>query len=111
MNTEITKAYQTLQKDCGIKVGDEVMVLRKAKDFEMGWETVWIPEMNEVIGNIREVMGIDPKYGFCLTVRDSSLHFPFFVLEKIEVGVERLEVTMQEIEDIFGCKVKIIKEN
>ena len=36
--TKENEAYITLHNASGIKVGDKVKILRKAKDREMGWE-------------------------------------------------------------------------
>jgi hypothetical protein len=88
-------AYRTLQKQCGIKVGDYVKVLRIAKDFEMGWPTVWdVDGMNETVGNIYKVHTVD-QYGIMLTVGPETscrAYFPFFVLEKVEKPFEIINV-------------------
>jgi len=106
----VQEAYNVLQENCGIKVGDQVRVLRIAKDDEMGWKLDWDEWMDEAIGNIYEVIEISPIDGILLNIDDNSWYFPFFVLEKIEGKDEKiLEVTMQEVEDKFGCEVKIVK--
>jgi len=75
----IEDAYQTMQAASGIKVGDRVKVLRRAKSGEMGWHNYWVEGMDEMIGKEYTVMGVD-DLGIVL---NRCTYFPFFVLEKI----------------------------
>lgn len=104
--TSLQECYNVLQDNCGIKAGNTVKVLRIAKDFEMGWENVWEESMDDKVGNTDTVNVIQEGDGFFLS---DGYYYPFFVLEKIK-DVKILEATMQEVENKFGCKVKIIKE-
>ena len=98
---EIKEAYQVMQKECGIKVGDTVKVLRKAKSHEMGWSASWVaPDMDAMVGKEFVVDGIFHEGGIC---RDKWA-FPFFVLEKVKdapvkSSIEQLIDTLD-----FGCK-------
>jgi hypothetical protein len=81
----VEEAYQVMQDNCGIKVGDKVRVLRKAKSFEMGWDTIWVSFMDEYIGSIGKVLGSLDIHGLKVGFDDGSEYaFPFFVLEKVE---------------------------
>jgi hypothetical protein len=76
--------YLKMQGNCGIKVGDKVRVLRKAESYEMGWNCDWIEDMDNCIGEIGEVVDINPG-GFDIKFKDLAYWcFPFFVLEKVE---------------------------
>ena len=74
--------YVRDQMKCGIKVGDRVRVLRKAKDYEKGWGDSWIPEMDKSVSKTLKVEREDDRYGFQLS---NGCYYPFFVLEKITV--------------------------
>lgn len=108
----VQEAYETLQENCGIKVGDKVKVLRTAEMNELGWANNWTASMDSAVGNIFEVkylnsegIGLSLDFGYFTT-----FGFPFFVLEKIE-KVSAMEITIREIEHKYiGCKIKIIGE-
>ena len=71
------------QAECGIKVGDRVKVMRKTKSYTNGWDTCWVPEMNESVGKVFKVEGFsefDKGDGFLLS---DGFYYPFFVLEKV----------------------------
>ena len=76
----IDEAYQIMSKESGINIGDTVKVIRKASDYEMGWQTTWDPYMDQMIGNEYTVSEIvNGVYHL-----DDLCWFPFFVLEKIK---------------------------
>jgi hypothetical protein len=74
-----------LQKESGIKVGDAVKVLRACESHEMGWQNVWVEEMDKYVGQCGVV---DDVYlnGISIDFNDHSYvcDFPFFVLELVE---------------------------
>lgn len=76
---DTAKAYLVLQNDSGIKVGDKVKVLRKAKSYEMGWSQTWDREMDLCVGKEYIVKNVN-SFGISI----NGLYFPFFVLEKRE---------------------------
>jgi hypothetical protein len=80
---DIKEAYLEMQKNCGIKVGDRVKILRKAEDFEMGWDEVWVDVMDVYVGKTGKVNAIS-DIGLNIHFDDLWYNFPFFVLEKIE---------------------------
>jgi len=82
------EAYEVLQAASGIKVGDTVKVLRRAKDSEMGWGGLWLIDMNPCVGREFTVLYIQKEGSIKLNTieRASTRHdywFPFFVLEKV----------------------------
>jgi hypothetical protein len=105
---DLKAAYDILQKNCGIKVGDTVKVLRKAVCGEMGWSDNWEPFMDVCVGKTYKVQAIC-EYG--LTV--NGYNFPFFVLEKIPFVETKMsihdikgvyhEVTIGESQLKVGC--------
>jgi len=78
------EAYTKLQECCGIKIGDTIKVLRKAKDKESGWGTCWDYLMDEAIGKELVVKFINPNSGFLL---EDNFWYPWFVLEKVKSGI------------------------
>jgi hypothetical protein len=112
------EAYKILVKNCGIEVGDTVRVLRRADDYELGWENSWSMGMDDWVDDEFIVTDGDDGGGFTL---NHFYRFPFFVLEivrkksdidKDENEVEEcIEVTMDEVCRKFGGYVKIIRED
>ena len=83
---ELTSAYVKLSNASGIKVGDTVKVLRKAKDDEMGWDNSWDSDMDGYVGRTFQVQRLDDGRGFRLSdgsTGSGCYSFPFFVLEKM----------------------------
>lgn len=76
--------YIEASKKSGIKVGDTVKVLRKARDGEQGWGNIWNEcRMDSNVGKKFEVVEADTGYGFELS--DVYGHFyPHFVLELVK---------------------------
>ena len=74
-------------KENGLKKGDYVKVVRKAKDYEDGWDGRWTKERDDFIGkvipvsDIGESTGVILSYCFCDW---AGYDFPYFVLEKVE---------------------------
>lgn len=81
---DIKEAYKVMQENCGIEVGDKVRVLRKAKDYEMGWGNSWADGMDDWIGNEFIVNKVWDGEGIKLDTNDDYYNFPFFVLEIVE---------------------------
>lgn len=71
-------------KENDVKIGDKVKVLRKAEDYEQGWNYDWADKMDALIGEIVEITGeyIDAEdtNGFLVT---GDWYMPYFVLEKV----------------------------
>lgn len=81
---KLQEAYLLLQENCGIKVGDTVRVLRKAEDYENGWDNEWNNnEMDEAVGKTTTVERIDRNGIGLKNDRFKYLKYPFFVLEKL----------------------------
>lgn len=84
-------AYEMLQENCGIKRGDEVRVLRKAKSSENGWRAIWTWAMDYAVGNTYTVKDVQGSTGVQLTTSEGIFWFPFFVLEKVKDGKPSFE--------------------
>ena len=84
----MSEEYNRGQEESGIKIGDTVLVERRAHSWESGWETSWIPEMDAYVRGTYEVIEILPQIGVRLRSRGNigqSFVFPYFVL-KIKGG-------------------------
>lgn len=75
------KEYIDAHAACGLKVGDTVRVVRKAKSDENGWDNDWIAEMDAFVG-LTGVICKDSK-GTGFELDETGYKFPFFVLEKV----------------------------
>jgi hypothetical protein len=87
---ELNKAYETLGKAAGFKVGDKVRVLRKANDYELGWCNGWSSEKDKYIGKVVEIDSVC----FSGSVVIGSWVFPWFVLELVEPVSEKHTITI-----------------
>lgn len=99
MTMDLKEAYLAMQEASGIKIGDTVRVLRKAGDWEMGWNNEWVDDdMDGYIGREWEVIGINGTRGVTL---NKGWGFPFFVLEKVKdaprfIGINGYDVPEPE---------------
>lgn len=84
--------YLEGHRNCGIKVGDRVRVIRKAEDFESGWQNIWFEQeredeedMNVAIGLELFVIEDNGEEGFSCGQKGTvdNFMYPYFVLEKI----------------------------
>ena len=81
------KSYEKRQAECGLKVCDKVRVIRKAEDYEDGWDNNWVGAyMDDFVGRIGKIVGERPCAGFRVFCEELNvrLWFPYFVLEKVE---------------------------
>ena len=81
------KSYEKRQAECGLKVCDKVRVLRKAEDYEDGWDNTWAGAyMDGYVGRIGKIVGERPCAGFLVFCEELNARhqFPYFVLEKVE---------------------------
>ena len=80
------KSYEKRQRECGLKVGDFVKILRKAKDDENGWDNYWSEEMDTWVGKTGEIIGGSEGVGLKVFLEEENdwWFFPYFVLEKVE---------------------------
>ena len=79
--------YIAYQENCGIQVGDYVIITHKALGNEHGWSNAWPGQMDEYIGRVCIVTDICNN-GIGVRSTDSydcyaDYHFPYFVLEKV----------------------------
>jgi len=79
------KKYMAGQAECGLKVGDRVEVLQKAKSHEKGWDNSWEKPMDLLVGHIGTITHISRVeilikfYG-----EDITFGYPFYVLKKVK---------------------------
>lgn len=78
----LNKAYQVLQDNSGLKVGDTVKVLRAASNRELGWDNNWTRDMDNVIGTEQVISHISEE-GKGVRFKDNTWNYPFFILEKL----------------------------
>lgn len=74
--------YLAGHKASGLKVGDRVRVMRKAKDREHGWEAVWLHSMNGMVGRNVTISEDGGVIGF--KIENANYSLPHFILEKVE---------------------------
>lgn len=74
-------------RDNDLKVGDYVKVIRRAKDYEDGWDSCWTKGMDDFVGKVIPVLTIGEARGVLISLRCCEwigCDFPYFVLEKVE---------------------------
>lgn len=68
-----------------LNVGDHVLVERKCPSDSDGWDNVWIPDMDEAIGQICEITRLCGSSGVELST-SPSLWFPAHCLTRLDRG-------------------------
>ena len=61
LKLNIKEAYNVMQGECGIDVGDTVRIMRKAECHELGWNTSWPSTMDSYVGKEFTVTENPPK--------------------------------------------------
>lgn len=107
----LRSAYKTLAKASKIKVGDSVTVIATAESNQMGWNNIWVDDMDDFVGMRGTVRYGDIGEGFDVVfdsgkpnVIDDSYWFPFFVLrrEKPAVKVVNLSNGTAKVQQLDG---------
>ena len=62
--------YLEGHKNCGLKVGDKVIVTRVAKTGEKDWENYWEDIMNETVGKEGIIKNDYERRGFLLKMKN-----------------------------------------
>lgn len=91
----VQKAYEVMQENCDIEVGDTVRVLRKVYGREMGWGTSWTSNMDQCVGKTFTVKKVDGMSGFNLGTKELcgvDYWYPFFVLELVSKAKKVIKV-------------------
>ena len=102
MDTLYNKLHDALIKETGLKVGDTVKVLRKAKSYELGWANSWRGgEMDEHVGGEHVVSNINNRSGIRLV--GSHYSHPIHTLEIVKVGIE---LPVFDLKDGYEFKVQ-----
>jgi len=97
VEVETVEDYLKGHKASGLKVGDKVRVLRKAENFEGGWNGTWFPDKTQCIGKEYEIKEDNNGSGFAFY----GWHFPYFVLEKVEKEVKSYKDVVEEIKPLW----------
>ena len=107
----LRSAYKTLAKASKIKVGDSVTVTAIAESNQMGWDNIWVKDMDSFVGMRGTVRHVDIGKGFDVvfdsgnpSTCDESWRFPFFVLrrEKPTVKIVNLSNGSAKIQQLDG---------
>ena len=80
------KSYEERQAKCGLKVGDFVKILRKAKDGENGWDSYWPKDADTWVGKTGKIIEDGKSSGFMVFCEeeDDWWFFPYFILKNVE---------------------------
>ena len=83
------QSYVDGEASSGFKIGQDVVVARKAKDYERGWGNNWCADMNDAVGKTYRILRMmsdeESSAGVELMLKLSNgIHelffFPYFVL-------------------------------
>jgi len=81
----MTKIYEAMQAETGLKVGDKVKILRASERGEWGWDVDWNDSrMANTIGQTGKIAMIHDRYISVYFDSGQQWGYPFFVLELIE---------------------------
>jgi len=86
----MSREYLHEHKACKLKKGDTVFVTHIATDEEQGWENMWDPEMDGLVGKQFMIVADSGSCGFELDTgkyTEYNYDFPYFVLSKNNVYV------------------------
>jgi hypothetical protein len=85
-NDDSDEDYEYKHEHSGIEIGDIVKVVYKAHEYEGGWNTDWLPDMDAWVGGEFEVVGDEYDGGW--TLRDPKSGqmwaFPYFSLQIVK---------------------------
>ena len=102
------KSYEERQRECGLKVGDKVKILRKVVSFEDGWDNYWSEGADTWVGKTGVIIGDSKVVGLKVFLEeDDWWYFPYFVLEKVEDNEtpKHVEPVRQEEKKLTNYKV------
>ena len=83
--------YLIGHKASGFKKGDRVKVLRKALDYEDGWNLFWNPLMDDLVNRDDGYIIYDYEdrgFNVAFKGRGKGTVFPYFVLERVIVTAQ-----------------------
>ena len=96
----LKSAYKALAKASKIKVGDTVTIIATAESNQMGWDNLWVDDMDNFVGRRGTVRHGDIGEGFDVvfdsgnpSTCDESWRFPFFVLRREKPEVKEVKLS------------------
>jgi hypothetical protein len=84
--------HQLMLEHLALQPGDRVRVTRKAKTLELGWDSFWLPEMDQYVGKELEVVAVRG----CAGIHCNDYLFPAHVLEVISRAERKRTVHLSE---------------
>lgn len=79
LRIEIRKIYREKQAECGLRIGDTVLVTQQATSFVHGWESNWDIAMDSSVGKQYQILIIH-DWGIKLS---NGYIYPYYVLKKV----------------------------
>ena len=76
--------YTRNSKQCGLKSGARVTVIRKASNHELGWQNSWPPEMDKYVGKTFTIVDVNHSNGINFKEDNQRYRFPYYVLVNAE---------------------------
>ena len=84
-------SYLEGHKKSGLKVGDKVIIIKKAKDYERGWDNIWVNGMNEYISKSGYISHDGGILGFEISSENIKNYcFPYFVLSSRKDKIKKI---------------------
>jgi hypothetical protein len=96
--TEQKTVHQLMLEHLALQPGDTVRVLRKAADRELGWGSVWLPEMDQFVGKELECIEVREEYGVRLNCHRGGPEylFPAQILDVCSRAASKRTVQLSE---------------
>ena len=84
--------YLQKHNKSGLKVGDIVRILRKAKNHENGWNDIWITDMNIYVNRSGIIIRDNEERGFMIDFKDNNklYVFPYFILTSRKDKIKKI---------------------
>ena len=80
----MVESYRSRQQRAGFKVGDKVIITRKAATKENGWSNSWVKDMDFYLNKEGTITEISGEVGIRVYFTNKATwQFPYFVLQKI----------------------------
>ena len=85
--TDYTVRQSDWLREHNVKIGDLVLVARKAESLEFGWDNVWNPSMDTTVGCVGKITEVKDRYGIWIKFDapiGSAWLFPYTALASVK---------------------------
>ena len=81
-----SESYRNNQLKTNFKVGDKVIIFKKANSYENDWGLSWHSDMNQFIGKTITIIEINDYYGIRFENGYEYWWVPYFILKNVRLS-------------------------